>query len=439
MSNGSTFGFLAVALAVAATGPSGCNCSDDAERAAAERAKIRSVVESSYALVPYRTLKVLVRAGGGEERPKELEKLIERVPGPEQLPEKIETPEEARRVAGLVIDLAVLLYDARAELARHDEDKYPLLWTAWLKEPPPASWYGNDAEHLAVATAWIAGELLDKSGRTPSLEYAFYELSRAEPQRDWPVPVKLWGRLARGLAFCGAGYHYAAEEELTSYLALADGLTPSQRAALRLEGLPPELDLAEVVRAAGRFARAWNRIGLRRDDAATDDLEQGLASLKKAGVDNELTMWGWAFVYYQRGKHAEAGKELERLAASPSLDEATRAELAAAAQDLKKTRPGIFCKAKAAAFLGGALLARAGGAEAVLATLLGPERARRAWAPMVWLARVRDGVGKHATPDTLAAAVREKAREQSARALELLKGPPALPANPLDKPVRKPR
>ncbi|MBI5543709.1 MAG: hypothetical protein HY901_07480 [Deltaproteobacteria bacterium] len=421
MSNFGGLGLLCTAgLAIVVAGPSGCHCGSDAERAAAEREKIRKKVESAYTLVPYRALKVLSRATGANDRTPELQALVERLPGPEKLPRSIEGASDARQAAGVVLEVAVILFEARGELAKHDEDHYPLLWSAWTKRSPPMTWYGNEAEHLALATAWTVGELVDQSRQTPTLEFAFYELSRAEPKEDWPLPVKLWGRLARGVSFCGAGDHFAAEEELTRYIEIADGLKPERGAELRIEGLD-SVPMVEIAQAAGHIARAWNRLGLNREKRAADDLEAGLASLTKAGVDNELTQWAWAVLHYYRKKPDEAAKDLEKLAQSPYLDEKTRTEIRTAAASIRGQRPGIFGSVRAGAIIGGALVARAGGGARILATLFGEETATQVQQPLTWLSQMREGLGKYATGDAITGALREKARESGAKGLDLLK------------------
>jgi len=53
----------------------------------------------------------------------------------------------------------------------------------------------------------------------------------------------------------------------------------------------------------------------------------------------------------------------------------------------------VFLQARAAVILAQALIARAGGPEKLLVTVLGPERARQVYAPILWMDRVRQGVG----------------------------------------------
>lgn len=419
MSKASAFGILAVALAVTATaGPWGCSCGDDAARAGAERAKLRTQVERSIPLVPYRTLKVVARASaGGDERPAELVRVVEQLPGPSALPTSASTPEDAKKLADAAVDVAVLLYENRVALARLDEDRFPLLWTAWVRKPLPVSWYGAETEHLALATTWTVGELV--SGASPVMDFSLYELSRAEPRDDWPVVQTLWARLVRGVTYAGGGYRLAAEEEYDAYLAVLGRCSPAEVQAMRLPGV--ELPLVELARAAGHLGRGLNRAALLRKKPAVDDFEAALDALRRAGVENEATWWATAFVAHARGRHAEAAEALEKLAASPYLDAAVKEEILAASKEIKKPKPGVFGSARAATIVGGALLARAGGAEALVTRVLGPETTPEVLGPMAWLRRMREGVARYATPDALGMAVRERAKESAAKGLESLK------------------
>jgi hypothetical protein len=211
--------------------------------------------------------------------------------------------------------------------------------------------------------------------------------------------MRLCGRGARGGAYLFAAYHYAAEEELSAYLAELEKLPPADRAHLAAGHFTGDQMFLQL-RAAGHFLRAWNRLGLDRDDPAAEDVEAGLADLQKLGLENELTHWGWAFVHYRRGRYAEAGAELEKLAQSPHLDEPQRAEMLAAAEGLKKKQKGlaIFGKARAATLLTGALIARLGGLQHLLELGLGPETSKKIYAPLAWLDRLRTHVTHPADP-----------------------------------------
>ncbi|MGC4117648.1 MAG: hypothetical protein QM765_24445 [Myxococcales bacterium] len=431
MSKASGLGILCVALAVCVAGPQGCSCGDDAERAAKERAKIQQKVESSLVLVPYRGLKVLLRSAGLNERTPEVQRLLEKFPGPDSMPEKIESADDGKKVASAVLEAAVLLYESRVVLSKDDEDKLPMLWKTWTRHDPPFSWYGNEAEHLALASAWTIGQIVDPGNKSHSMEFAFYELTRAAPKDAWPLPLRLWGRLARGMGFSAAEYRYAAEEELNAYIDLADSLTPEQDAQLAMPFIPK--GSAELVRAAGHVARAWNRIGLHREKQAADDLEKALDSLGKMGIDNELTQWSWAFVHYVRGKNAEAAKDLLKLAESPNLDEKTKTELREAAQNIEKRKPGIFGTVQAGTVIGGALLTRAGGFDSILQTVFGDEDAKTLHAPLVWFNRMREGVSEYASADAITGALREKAKEGTAKGLDLVKQKVGEIPNPLKK------
>ncbi len=430
MTKASRLAILGVALALCVAGPQSCSClGDDAERAAKERAKIQKKVESSLVLVPYRGLKVLLRSAGLNERTPEVQRLLDELPGPGSMPEKIESPDDAKKVGSTILAAAVLLYESRVVLSKDDEDKLPLLWRTWTRRDPPFSWYGTEAEHLALGSAWSIGQVVDPGNTSRSTEFALYELSRAEPKDAWPLPVKLWGRLARGVGFSAAEYRYAAEEELNAYVALAGALTPEQEAQLALPFVSK--GSADLIRAVGHSARAWNRLGLGREKAAADDLEKALDSLGKAGVDNELTQWARAFVHYVRGKRAEAAKDLLALAESPNLDEATRSELRQAARDIEKQKPGIFGAVKAGTVIGGALLARAGGMDKILETVFGGDAARTLHAPLVWFNQLREGVAEHASADAITGALREKAKEGTAKGLDPVKQKVGELPNPL--------
>jgi len=164
--------------------------------------------------------------------------------------------------------------------------------------------------------------------------------------------------------------------------------------------------------------RAWNRMGLKREDASTEDLEKGLAELKALGIDNELTQWGWALVYARRGRFSESAAELDKLAASPHLDERTRAELKDAAAAMRGNGKGIpvLLEARATFILAQALLSRAGGVEPLLVLVLGEEAGRKVAAPLAWLERTRRGLAQASPASAL-----EKGKDVGKQGLELLK------------------
>ncbi|MBZ4417380.1 hypothetical protein [Myxococcus sp. RHSTA-1-4] len=393
---------------------SGCR-KTDAERAAAERAEIEKKIRDSYALVPYRALKLTIRAEGQPNAPEEIATLWKAVAETRALPEKAVTDEEARRVARTYLDLGVAFYKAKKTLEKRDEDEFPLLWSRWLpQEPPPLPGYDAGQEHAFLSLAWLVLDSADRGNRVPATDLVFYELSRATPQPTWMPSLRVAVRASRGLSFCEAGYHYAAEEELNAYLSEVEALPVKDFPAF--ENTTSEQS-RETLLAAGYFLRAWNRMALKRERPAEDDIERGLRSLEKLGVENELTWWGWAFIHFRRERYEESAKYLDKLAASPYVGEKERQEVHASAEEMRKhgDRVPIFLQARAALILGQALIARAGGPEKILVTVLGPERAKQVYAPITWMDRVRQGVGARAS-DTL-----DAAREAGGKGLEALK------------------
>ncbi|MSP63114.1 MAG: hypothetical protein EXR72_22805 [Myxococcales bacterium] len=398
-----------VLAAVAAT--AGCRRSD-AHLAAAERAKIRERIEKSYALVPYRGFKILLRARGSEKAPKEILDLLA------AFEKTREPPVDLKQSAEVYLRLAIGVHEARSAINAHDEDTFPLLWQGYVGAPP-APWYDNPIEHLLTAFALQVIEQADRSGRAPLPDLAFYELSRAEAQPGWPWAPRAASRLERGLLFCGAEYHYAAEEELDEFLVEASRIQPADLAELSAITSRTGPQSVEILNAIGHFARAWNRMGLGRDKAAEEDIEAALTALDRIGIDNEATQWGWAFIHYRRGRYPEAGQALAKLARSPHLDEATRKEIQSSADQLLSSggsggkHIALFSRARAGALIGRALVARAGGLEHILATLLGPERGKKAYQPIAWLDRLQANA---ATVD--AAALKEGARDVADRSKE---------------------
>lgn len=373
-------------------GLGGCRKSD-AERAAEERAEIDRKLRDSYALVPYRALKLTVRAEGQPNAPEEIAILWKALDQTRALPDRAVTDEEARRMARTYLDLGVAFYKAKKTLEKRDEDEFPLLWNRWMPEvETPLPGYDAGQEHALLAAVWMVLDQADKGNRVPATDLVFYELSRARAQPTWPPVLRVAVQANRGLSFCGAGYHYAAEEELNAFLAETETLPAAAFPAY--EGTTPEQS-RETLLAAGYFLRAWNRRGLKRERAAEDDLERGLRSLEKLGIENELTWWGWAFIHFRRERYEESAKSLDTLAASPYLGERERQEARASAEQMRRhgdTLP-VFLQARAAVILAQALIARAGGPEKLLVTVLGPERARQVYAPILWMDRVRQGVG----------------------------------------------
>jgi hypothetical protein len=397
----------------------GCH-KTDAERAAEERATIEKRLRDSHTLVPYRALKLTMRSEGEANAPAEIAALWGALAETRRLPENAVTEEETRRVAQTYLDLGIAFYKARKTLQKRDEDEFPLLWTKWLSDTPPLlPGYDAGLEHALLASLWLVLDSSDRSNRVPATELVFYELSRATPQPAWPPALRTIVRANRGLSFCDAGYHYAAEEELNAFLSETEALSAQDFPSVN--GAPAE-QVRETLLAAGYFLRARNRMGLGRERLAEEDIERALRSMEKVGVENELTWWGWAFIHFRRERYEESARYLDKLAGSPYLGEQERREVQASADELRGQgkRLPIFLQARAALILGQALVARAGGLEKLLVTVLGPERAKQVYAPIAWMDRVRQGVGA-LTPEKRAqeaAGTLDKAREAGGEGLE---------------------
>ncbi|MFP2930695.1 hypothetical protein ACLESO_36955 [Pyxidicoccus sp. 3LG] len=365
----------------------------DAERAAEERGEIEKKIRDSYALVPYRALKLTIRAEGQPNAPEEIAALWKAVAETRSLPEKAVTDEEARLIARTYLDLGIAFYKAKKTLEKRDEDEFPLLWDRWLPgQTSPFPGYDAGQEHAFLSLVWLVLDSADRGNRVPATDLVFYELSRATPQPSWPPGLRVAIRAGRGLSFCEAKYHYAAEEELNAFLSEAETLPAEDFPAYK--GTTSEQS-RETLLAAGYFLRAWNRMALKRQRPAEDDVERGLRSLEKLGVENELTWWGWAFIHFRRERYEESAKYLDKLAASPYLGASEQQEVKASADEMRRhgDKVPIFLQARAAIILGQALIARAGGPEKILVTVLGPERAKQVYAPIAWMDRVRQGVG----------------------------------------------
>ena len=412
-------GALALALLTACGG-----CSKtDAERAAEERAKIEQQIRDSNTLVPYRALKLTARAQGTGKEPEAVKALWKMVLETERLPHRELTPEQTREVAATYLKLGLAFYEAKQTLREHDEDDFPLLWSK-LAAAPPFTGYDTGMEHLLEGSLLVILDTADRGNKLPMSDLTLYEFSRATPSPEWPGDLRTLSRGCRGLSFLEARYHYAAEEELTAYLAEVEGLSESDLVLMGSRGRTPG-QVRDGMRALGHFLRAWNRMQLKRDDPAAEDVEQGLAALERLGIENELTWWGWAFVHYKRERYPEAAKNLEKLAHSPYVDEPTRKELLASAGELRthgESLP-IFQQQRAALILVRALVARAGGLEKILVTVLGEERAKQVYEPILWMDRVRTGMAQVKTEDLVreAGGVVDKAREAGNKGLSTLK------------------
>jgi hypothetical protein len=419
---------VALLVLVLLTACGGCR-KTDAERAAEERAKIEQRIRDSNTLVPYRALKLALRARGTEKEPAAVAALWGLLAETQALPGKGVTPEEARQAAETYLKLGIAFYKARQTLREHDEDDYPLLWTtlrlASREAPTPGlPGYDSGMEHLLVGVMLVALDTADRSNRLPMTDLTLYEFSRATPTPEWPATLRTASRASRGLSFMEARYHYAAEEELTAYLAEVETLPDDVLGLLRDQGTTAEQE-REGLLALGYFLRAWNRMQLERDEQATDDVERGLGALEKLDIENELTWWGWALVHYRRERYAESAANLDKLALSPYLDEPTRQELQTSADELRmhgKSLP-VFRQQRAAVILARALVARAGGLEKILVTVLGEERAKQVYEPLVWMDRVQLGLAEVKTEDVVreAGGVLDKAREAGNQGLSTLK------------------
>ncbi|MBE4751730.1 hypothetical protein G4177_26520 [Corallococcus sp. ZKHCc1 1396] len=413
---------LAVLLLVGATACGGCRATD-AERAAKERADMEERMRDSVAILPYRAFKLTLRADGDPRAPEEVALLWKALAETRELPDKPLTDEATRDAARTYLNLGVAFYKARKTLQTRDEDEFPLLWSKWMPgSPVPLAAYDAGHEHALLASVWLLLDRAAKAGRIPSTELALYELSRATPTPSWSPPLRAAVQANRGLAFCQAGYHYAAEEELNAFLIEAERLPAEDFGSIR--GSTPAQS-REMVLAAGHFLRAWNRMALKRQPAAEDDIEQGLRSLQTLGVENELTWWGWAFIHARRERYAEAAASLDKLAASPFLEEPERREVHDSAEALRKHGDSlpVFQQARAGLLLGRALLARAGGLEHVLTVALGPEQAKQLHEPIAWMERVRQGTATLA-PEQVAQGAGEtldRAREAGSKGWDALK------------------
>lgn len=380
---------LLVALLVALCG-TGCKESDK-EKAKKERAEIEKRVTNAWVLVPYRGIKTMVRSSVGK-RPPELDKVAIELAAAN---DKFNVDVAANKVPiASTIELMIGAYRAREVLKKHDEDTFALLWEVFSKTPAPIAFYDNGAEHLVLGVTWIAIGLADKSGQLPVPDVLFYELSRVSTSPAWPWWMRVLGRGFRGVAQCHAGYHYAAEEELTGLVEDVEKATPAERAVLTYGQQDAWVD-AEL-RATVHLLRAWNRFALDRKDAATDDLEEGLKQLERIGVDNELTQWAWAVVHTRRKRYDQAAASLEKLAQSPHLDATAKAEVQAAAVEVKKAGHDWLplTSLRANYYILNALLQRAGGLEHICEVLLGKEMADKLMASTNFVRATQAALGQ---------------------------------------------
>jgi hypothetical protein len=398
---------IAVLLsAVFALGSSGClfkKKKTDAELAAEERAAAEKRIQDSFVLVPYRALKALFRANGVNPPPPDLVELLAAL---NEL-QKFSVLKEPHNEAIAIGKLALALYRAREHMRKVDEDNFPTLWMATLKTPNPLPWYDAGAEHLFVGSFEVLSDIALR--RDPVAELFFYEFTRAKPAPSWPPILRVCARGLRSFAYFIAHLHYAAEEEYTFHLA--------ELAQLKPEAFVTQREIDEFV-AGGHFLRALNRFALEREYPAYADLEAGLAKLKELGIDNELTDWGWAMIYARGKRFDDAKRHLEKLAASPNLDDAERAEIRACAATLGKWDKGFvpFGKTRAQLVILRAMIARAGGLEKMLVSWLGPELGHKIYEPLAFFDHVREKVSA-ASHDTV-----DATKDASKRGLDIVRG-----------------
>jgi hypothetical protein len=150
---------LVLAALTTLSGCSGCfsKKKTDAERAAEERAEAKVRVEKSLALVPYRSMKTMVR-GHDSPATAELQPLWTLLASTQAL--------GADAKSTHYVELAVALYQSREKLKKLDEDQFPLLWTVWVGGPPLIGWYDAPAEHLALGMVWL---ILDAAAKQSSV------------------------------------------------------------------------------------------------------------------------------------------------------------------------------------------------------------------------------------------------------------------------------
>lgn len=382
----------ALVLPLGLGGCRSCLPRSDAERARQERQEVEQRIESSLTLVPYRVLKTVLRASKVTPPPPELVELIAQVEALELHKTQLQWVGKTQQIIALI----TALYRARSILKRADEDRYPLLWQALVGPRLPLPGYDGPAEHLLLATALLATDAA--LHKDPLTDVLIYELSRAPAKDAWPVELRLWSRAARGLMYLLAGYHYAAEEELTGYLNAVPELGAAAWQRLQLDerhGIHQAVVITlflqtPVLLSAGYLMRAMNRFAMDRSDRAYDDLEAMLQQLGAAGIDNELSQWAWAMVHIHRKRYDEAAADLARLGASPYLAESERAEILRCSANLRGLNRGfvLFGASRAQLLIASALIARAGGVQNILVQLLGPEDAAKVYAPLTFLSAV---------------------------------------------------
>ncbi len=362
----------------------------DAERAAKEREEVHRQLNSSLLVLPYRGMKTVVRASAVTPPPAQIAEVIKIQ---SELNEKlsVEQPDLSGQ-SEQFLSLVKAMYRSGSILYKEEEDRYPLLWNAAKAGPLPTSYYGAEVEHLFVGILDLI--LYATAKQKPLIDWVYYEFDRAAAQPGWPVELRSLAQLMRGLMFGMGNKHYAAEEELTSYLDSLQKMNAKDRAALystQANGVVISGDqVHKGMLLLGHLGRSFNRFALDRDDAAYVDLEAALGLLNQLGIDNELTDWGQISLALHKKDYAKAGQALEHLSHSPFLFEEDREEVRKCAASLSKLDKGfvLFGRSRAQFVVARALFARLGGVKTlvtVLVILVGPENAAKLARPTLLL------------------------------------------------------
>lgn len=355
----------------------------DAELAAKERkAYLKQIEKDSGTLTVYRFAKLTIRANSSPNPPPELEcitKEINRILSAEGQ-EKQSIAKEAEDIART----ATMLYKAQKMLNNHNEDDYPLFWKACTQKPLPTSWYDNGAEHLGLAYTWTTLNMMPVAGKSiPSQSVttiANYEMAQATPGPLWPKDLKIMHSVLRGITFLKHQYHYASDEEFTRCIQELQATPPEQ---FSLFGAPSR-ELHTRCLGASYLLRAWNRVQLKRNEAASKDFEDGLQRLSDRSEDNEGLLWIGAFNALQQKQYEIAGQKLEKLSKSSYLSVEDRDEIHAEAKRLQRGeyKSGFFAKQRAGLCIAYALIQRGGGPEKLISRMVGDENAQKFFSPI---------------------------------------------------------
>lgn len=378
-------GLHGLALAVVLLGSACQQGKTDTERAQEERKAIEKQTKESIALYPYQTLKAVLRSQNEPNRPPELVAIEQHLARSGLFGETNTIPTEDKQTALLQVGQQML--KLRHRMPSFDEDIYPLLWNKLSEAPLPLPAYDNAMEHGGLSFLWLVVGLADQGHGLPFQTFVWYELARAQVKDTSPVWGQYMIRLARGAAFVTRSYSYAAEEELSQVLT-ALSLPPPQADPWteRLRISPSTLHT--ILQATGYFLRAFNRIQLHRQEQATQDVETGLRALARLHVDNELTQWGWAFVYAQQGRFAESAHTLRQWAQSPFVEANARKDILQYASDIERLKTSaipLFTQERALWLLSQTLVARNGGWRALFTKLVGAESAKNLLHSVDWL------------------------------------------------------